>query len=363
MGCMNRIITVIFLIGSTLLSNGYIQAMMIIVDSRGSGDYLTIKDGMLSANPGDTVYVMPGTYYEYGIRMKENVILQGSGADQCIIDGGDGYYRWPDNFVIYCDSITGGSIDGFTITYPRGGGIGFINSVVSITNNTIVDCYSRGILCFFDYPIKRHPTINGNTITGNSTGLYYILDGLDHTVDDTLDVSNNWWGTVVEAEIQAGIQDLEGSEAHYHVKFKPWLSEEVDRLEQKEEGIHWNNIYNNSDINVSMLDTQTDVNDSDESGLLPYKVTLFQNCPNPFNLCTFIKYRVSNQTNGNISLKIYNILGNEVRILFDADQNEGEYQVIWDGKDETGMEVSSGIYFYTLKSGNSVYSKKMMLIR
>ncbi|NOZ62112.1 MAG: hypothetical protein GXO74_10560, partial [Calditrichaeota bacterium] len=74
-------------LGLMLLFNNVISARTIIVDARGNGDYLTISEGMAAASSGDTVYVMPGTYYEHGIRMKENVVLQGAGADKCIIDG------------------------------------------------------------------------------------------------------------------------------------------------------------------------------------------------------------------------------------------------------------------------------------
>jgi flagellar hook assembly protein FlgD len=63
------------------------------------------------------------------------------------------------------------------------------------------------------------------------------------------------------------------------------------------------------------------------------------------------------------TLTIYNILGQRVRTLLDEDKLPGEYKVIWDGRDEFGKDVASGIYFYKLKSGDFSQVKKMLLLR
>jgi len=78
---------------------------------------------------------------------------------------------------------------------------------------------------------------------------------------------------------------------------------------------------------------------------------LSQNDPNPFNSTTLIHYHlpaVSYQQSA-VSLKIYNILGEEVRTLISQEQRAGRYEVVWDGKDNQGKEVSSGVYFYRLE--------------
>ncbi len=102
---------------------------------------------------------------------------------------------------------------------------------------------------------------------------------------------------------------------------------------------------------------------------LPRGVTLAQNQPNPFNSNTAISYQlsgISHQPSG-VSLKVYNLLGREVRTLVDSRIPPGEYQVVWDGKDGLGKEVSSGIYFYRLKvKGEKLKvtkTKRMVLIR
>jgi len=63
------------------------------------------------------------------------------------------------------------------------------------------------------------------------------------------------------------------------------------------------------------------------------------------------------------TLAIYNILGEKVKILVDEEKLPGQYQVTWDGKNDSGREVSSGVYFYKLKVGDLSQSKKLVLIR
>jgi len=97
----------------------------------------------------------------------------------------------------------------------------------------------------------------------------------------------------------------------------------------------------------------------------PTRYELFQNYPNPFNPETKIKYTVGSRQTRPIptTLKIYNILGQLVKTLLDKQQEPGNYEIIWDGKDDKGNEAASGIYFYQLKAGEFSQTEKMVLIR
>lgn len=95
--------------------------------------------------------------------------------------------------------------------------------------------------------------------------------------------------------------------------------------------------------------------------LLPGKVALFQNYPNPFNPVTRIRYALPKPQL--VTLKVYNLLGQEVVTLVYDWKVGGHHDVIWDGKDRYGLSVSSGIYFSTLFAGNRVLSRKMVIIR
>jgi hypothetical protein len=89
---------------------------------------------------------------------------------------------------------------------------------------------------------------------------------------------------------------------------------------------------------------------------------LYQNYPNPFNPTTTIKFNTES-TEKNAELIIYNIKGQKVKKLLNEKLGAGTHQVVWNGKDENGKSVTSGIYFYELKSGNYTSTKKMILLK
>jgi photosystem II stability/assembly factor-like uncharacterized protein len=89
---------------------------------------------------------------------------------------------------------------------------------------------------------------------------------------------------------------------------------------------------------------------------------LFANYPNPFNPMTTITYQIPQA--GRVSLKIYNMLGQVVRTLLDAEVNAGLHAASWDGKNDRGEFVASGVYIYQLKAGTqAVRTKKMLLTK
>jgi hypothetical protein len=94
---------------------------------------------------------------------------------------------------------------------------------------------------------------------------------------------------------------------------------------------------------------------------IPADFSLSQNYPNPFNPTTNIKYGLS--TDSRVSLVVYNILGQAVRTLVSADQEAGIYNVKWDGTNDFGSRVSSGIYIYRITAGNFVSTIKMNLLK
>ncbi|UCE19121.1 MAG: choice-of-anchor D domain-containing protein [Gemmatimonadota bacterium] len=97
---------------------------------------------------------------------------------------------------------------------------------------------------------------------------------------------------------------------------------------------------------------------------IPTGYNLGQNYPNPFNPTTDISYHISHgRASVPITLKIYNILGQHVRTLVDDVQEPGDYTVTWDGKDDLGTDVSSGIYVYRLAAATFSASKKMALLK
>jgi hypothetical protein len=93
----------------------------------------------------------------------------------------------------------------------------------------------------------------------------------------------------------------------------------------------------------------------------PTEFSLLQNYPNPFNPETTIKYNLAEGTD--VHLRIYNIVGQVVRTLVAERQSAGRYQVRWEGTDDRGMTVSSGIYFYQISTGKFQDVKRLMLLK
>jgi hypothetical protein len=94
---------------------------------------------------------------------------------------------------------------------------------------------------------------------------------------------------------------------------------------------------------------------------VPREFKLAQNYPNPFNAQTTIEYTVSRP--GQVSLKVFNAAGQLVRTLVDDHRTINRYAVTWDGNDEGGQPVASGVYFCRMESGSYAQSIKMTLLR
>ncbi len=107
--------------------------------------------------------------------------------------------------------------------------------------------------------------------------------------------------------------------------------------------------------------------DGEGSQFGPYSVTfkltnsLEQNMPNPFNPSTTIKYAIARDEI--VSLVIYDVAGRQVRTLVDDRQRADVYKVTWDGINNSGQRVASGMYFYKLAAGKFIQTKKMMLLK
>lgn len=115
----------------------------------------------------------------------------------------------------------------------------------------------------------------------------------------------------------------------------------------------------NGGVFKSRKSTVTSVDDA--ALAIPAEFDLRQNYPNPFNPKTTIQYDLPNTTK--VELQVYNLVGQQVRTLLNKIQSAGAKAVVWNGKDNVGREVSSGVYIYTLKVGSKKLSRKMVLLQ
>ena len=94
---------------------------------------------------------------------------------------------------------------------------------------------------------------------------------------------------------------------------------------------------------------------------LPDRFSLEQNMPNPFNPSTAISYQLPEA--GTVRLAIYNLIGQEVRVLVNERRNAGTFTATWDGTDALGRRVASGIYLYRIQAGSFSATKRMLLLK
>ncbi len=119
--------------------------------------------------------------------------------------------------------------------------------------------------------------------------------------------------------------------------------------------------YTNIEEYLNSLSPGLPTSVDERNGETPVTFQLFQNYPNPFNPETIIPYQLANHLH--VRLVIYNLQGQRVRILVKGFRSVGTHNAIWDGKDELGRKVSSGVYFYRLEGAGVVLSRKMLLLQ
>lgn len=232
--------------------------------------------------------------------------------------------------------ITNNYIHDDTSNY--GGGIYFNDGFAVIDSNCITGNWATGpgnVAGGIYFNGVDSAIVQYNDIVGNSNipqGVFEVYSGtpLSHDIHGEY----NWWGTPNADSISYLIYDYYDNFDLHKFIFSPFATS-------------------------SNCETGSGVSEDENGG----KFTFFlsQNFPNPFNPNTSIQ--LSLLVSEKVSLKIYNLLGQEVKTLIDEEKRAGEYEVIWDGRDNFGNEVASGIYFCQIKVKNFAETKKLVLLK
>ncbi len=223
------------------------------------------------------------------------------------------------------------------------------------------------------YPYENYPALSPRLLTGTIVGNSVHLSWLANTESDLanyqiyrdasplinvdsdhliatvlLTDQNRYDGTDSDSEFVAYVDTLESRQSNYYY------------------AVHATDQFGAVSASSEVLEiTLTDVEDAPD--LLPENFILNQNYPNPFNATTAIVYSLPNigAQPAMVRLTIYNILGQEVRTLVDQPQAVGKHIAYWDGRDYTGRDVASGVYFYSLRiSGiDFVKNRRMVLVK
>lgn len=110
-----------------------------------------------------------------------------------------------------------------------------------------------------------------------------------------------------------------------------------------------------------VVTTTTGIKEIGSDGVRPAKYELLGNYPNPFNATTDIKFLVPNA--GDVKIEIFNIKGQLIKTLIDDYIEPGVYSKTWDGSDNSGSPVASGVYFYKLTASGNIDTRKMVLMK
>jgi glucuronoarabinoxylan endo-1,4-beta-xylanase len=125
----------------------------------------------------------------------------------------------------------------------------------------------------------------------------------------------------------------------------------VDKSDTTKQVLTLTDVSGNYSLNV--------ITSVESSESLPSKFALEQNYPNPFSSSTSISYELNKQTD--VQLTIYDVLGREVKKFSVGNQNVGVHGVQWDARNNFGVKLASGVYFYTMQVGGKTLTKKMIL--
>lgn len=372
---------------NNLIKNNHIFNIAFAIQLMQQCDSTAIEGNIINNFSGDGIRIAGADY----CRIENNVIKNSVELDANPTDGNheDGIQAWD-----FDDGVNGLIIRGnFILNYdnldrPFRGlmqGIGFFDGFYNnciIENNVIIVEHWHGISL---YGAKDCRIIN-NTVLPNPggsnqagppwIGIFAHKDGRNST------------GNIVRNNLATKLSIENGSAAVDHNVIDPAAMnfcrdyENFDFYPQPDITVNGKSIIDtgSSDLAPSIdfygisrpqgagfdigayeyIDSILAIDKEDKKNILKGYV-LHQNFPNPFNPSTIIKYTLARS--GKMILLIYDNIGREVKRFVRFSEPIGENFIVWDGMDNSGKPVSSGLYFYRIKSGKFIQTRKMLLIR
>jgi hypothetical protein len=179
------------------------------------------------------------------------------------------------------------------------------------------------------------------TGTGNNYGYSPVGPAIDYTFAFPSVVSFDWTQYTLDVQVPTGI-NVKSLEVRLHVYSRFTGTVYFD------------------DLGVSVIGTSTGVGNDPRNGI-PKTFTLSDNYPNPFNPTTMIEYGLPSSSD--VRLEIFNLLGQRVRTLVEGNVSAGYHTAVWDGRNDMGQSLQSGVYFYRLQGDRTGIVKKMLLLK
>ena len=255
--------------------------------------------------------------------------------------------------AIYCDGADVG-IEQSSIEHSPVGIYCYDHSDATIKINSIKN-NSTGIMCDDD----SDPLVEDNTITYNGTGVAAINDAFP-------DLGHSGGG----GSASSGLNAIHNNSGFYVANF-------TEELTIKAEANYWNakappwfpkasRIYGLVDYDPALpfdsASTSSPYAGEERPNDLPSSYRLAQNFPNPFNPTTTIRYDVP-APGGSVSVIVYNVRGQRVATLVNSYKQPGYHRLTWDGANDRGAKVASGVYFVQMRATGYLQTKKLVLLK
>ncbi|MDP8202845.1 MAG: T9SS type A sorting domain-containing protein, partial [Candidatus Tenebribacter burtonii] len=199
--------------------------------------------------------------------------------------------------------------------------------------------------------------------------LYINSNPLDNVIDPTGHFEGHFapeFDGMLPVSISLGdeLEILSNEPGNYHAKLNFVFMDDTDYGSASGQTVGGGDL-TNSALRYAAIDLEFQaVNNGGSSSditLTPNAELLGQNYPNPFNPETTISYNMVEE--GNVLIEVFNVRGQKVKTLIDEHMIIGDHTLVWKGMNDNNQKVSSGIYFYKMKSGNYSSTKKMILLK
>jgi len=263
-----------------------------------------------------------------GIILSDSVgLIQYGGVDIALESDGIAIFTWteqPDFFIIYIQKV---SINGQQI-WPQN--ISVSSYLSSKTDSQILKSDDYNILVMW------------NDTRNNGDGIYA------QKIDD---MGIQIWADDVAITQRDIFESYESVTDYMNGGIIVWTEAPLN-------GIFAQQISKNGNLGEVLNDTTTII--LRENSSLPGDYELYQNYPNPFNSTTVIRFDLIKSKT--VTLTLFDLLGQEITTLFHGKLTPGTHEIFWNGKNESGTSVSSGIYLYRLTVDNHAITRKMLLL-
>lgn len=229
-----------------------------------------------------------------------------------------------------------------------------------------LDHYNNGLTFYRDYLKARYAADDATVyqFSGVSGSIFEGLNGIkfDNGSQGTYDVD---WPDCIESSGGSKVcLDYDGTSYHAAIQYEGRFGSSTKSAKLVYLAFPFETIYPETNRNkimarvVQFFGATTSAKDVVAN--VPTGFQLQQNYPNPFNASTIIQYHLPHSSD--VEMDIFNLIGEKVKNLLSANQASGWHHVSWDGTNESGVSVASGIYLYQLKVDRHVATRRMMLI-